>query len=84
MFGKCRQEGAEQTAAAGGGQLASGGGWRWTGGDAGSAGMATCGPADGARGTGAGPVLPRRRPWRVTSPGPGPDVDDYFCPQLII
>lgn len=58
------------------------GGWLLTGGGASSAGIATCGPADGARGTGAGPVLPRRRPWRVTSPGPGPD--DYFCPQLII
>lgn len=71
-----------------GGLLAIGGGWLRTGGGggggAGSTGISTCGPADGARGTGAGPVLPRGRPWRVTSPDPGPDVDDYFCPQLII
>lgn len=45
---------------------------------------AACGPADGARDTGAGPVLPRRRPWPLTSPGPGPDRTDYFCPLLII
>ncbi|CAG4943844.1 unnamed protein product [Colias eurytheme] len=55
----------EAAVGSGGGRVAlAGGGWRSC--------ETACDPADGARDTGAGPVLPLRGPDALTSPGPGP------------
>lgn len=48
------------------------------GGGAGAGSETACGQTDGARDTGAGPVLPRRGPGALTSPGPGPGCTSIF------